>query len=104
MKTPLVFFSVLLSLVPSAHALTPEQLNPDEKKQYDQIKSDPAAAKTYLDTRGFFKECLRVKNGQLAAKDLPVQPADYDKADVTTAEQKIVDDAAFQNIMALIGG
>lgn len=91
-------------LAPRALALDPNQLTADERKQYDALKQDAAAATSYLDTRGFLRQCRKVESNRLDAKSLPIEPADYNKSYVSSAEQKLVDDAIFKSVMATIGG
>lgn len=102
MRNLLIAAIAVLTLTASAHALTPAQLNPDEQKVYQGLKNDAGAAKNYLDTRGFLRECQKVAAGKLAPIKLPRQPGNYDTQYVTDAEQEIVDDAVMKYVSARI--
>jgi hypothetical protein len=102
MRTFLFAAAAVLALSASARALTPAQLNPDEQKVYEGLKSDPDAARSYLATRGFVKNCQLVAAKKAPAINLPLQPANYDVQYVTDPEQADVDKAVLRYVSAKI--
>ena len=104
MRRLLIAAVAVAALAASSRALTPAQLTPDESAAYQGLKDDDDAAKTFLDTRGFLRQCRKVANKTLPAAKLPVQPADYDSQYVSDDEQSVVDDAVMKYVSARIGG
>jgi hypothetical protein len=104
MKKMIPPLAALLALAPSVRALTVDQLTPDERTQYESIKDDSTQTKAFLNTRDYIRLCRKVADGTLEAKSLPTEPAEYNKDYASAAEQKIVEDAVFRNIMTIIGG
>jgi|GEM_PF-4849885 len=100
MKRLLPLVAALLAVSSHAYAYSLSNLTSSERARAAQHNND----QKYIDTYGFLEDCRRAESGALAPISLPVQPQDYDPTIVTAAEQKIVDDAVFKAVLALLGG
>ena len=83
-------------------ALAPSDMTPVELAAYQSLGNDPAAQKSFRDTRAFFRLCEQVEAGALQPADLPVEPDDYGGRYVSPSEQKTVKDAIDKAIIAMI--
>jgi hypothetical protein len=98
----LILVAFLVSHAVYAASLKP-QIPPNERTVYsDMLKTKPAAAKEYLATREYLSMCRQVvANPQLAINLVP-EPDNYRPDYVTSAEQKVVDQAINLNIAAML--
>lgn len=95
MRSVLFTVGCSLAAVTSALAMSPADLSPQELIGYNAVANNPANAKSYLDTRDYFHACLRVKNKQLAIKDLPAPPDDYDERYLSKDEEAVVEESTY---------
>lgn len=82
--------------------ITPAQLTPEQRKTYDHIASDPAAASAYLSSVAYLRLCQRVVAKSSPALKLTDIPDDYDDANFTQAEKDAVDKGTTLRFAAML--
>jgi hypothetical protein len=101
-RVSLVLVALLVSSAVNAASLQP-QVPPAERAVYaDMLKTNRSAAQQYLDTRNYLSLSRQVVANPSFALDLMPQPDTYRPEYVTSAEQKIVDEAMKLNIAAML--
>ena len=106
MKTPTLAFplaALILSLAASgARALTPAELNPQEQQRYAALKSDKAAAESFLVTRDYVRKAKAVVEGKGSAMAFPDEPDQFDAKYLFPGESKTLQKAIQLAISAFI--
>ena len=80
--------------------LAPSNMTPAERAMYQGLGNEPAAEMSFRDTRAYLRLCRQAEAGKLPVKNLPTEPGDYDKRFLSPSELRIVNDAAFKQIMS----
>jgi len=75
-----------------AQVLKPSDLSPDELAYYKTL-TDPAAIKSFIDTRSYVRLCQTVVNHELPIEQFPVKPLDFNPSFLLPGEADVVNKA-----------
>ena len=82
--------------VAAANAAFVPQSGPIEQKSYQElVRTDPAAAKSYMDTRNYVRICSQGLEQPTRILEIGIQPDDYNDKYTTPGEAKMVKQAIF---------
>lgn len=81
--------------------LAPSEMTPDEFATYQSLANDLAAQMSFRDTRAYLRLRILFEAGTLAAKDLPAQPDDYNRNDVSQLKDQVVTKAMADSLADL---
>jgi hypothetical protein len=80
------------------------RLTPAEQQRHQEMmKTDPSAARAYLDTRNYVSICQQALNQPSRILEIGIQPDDYDVRYATPDEVKMVKQAIFLWMKATVG-
>lgn len=104
MSRSLALVLLLAAAAPaSAAKLTVAQLSKAEKAQYQTLLGQPDAqelVESFLETRGFLRDCQSVLDRKLPAAQLPFKPERFTDEYVSEAEKKTIRTAQYLSLIA----